>query len=269
MNFFGLVGEKLSHSVSPQIHKRVFEILNIESAYKNFEISKEDISKLDSAIKLLGIQGVNVTVPYKERIMKYLDFISPEAKRIGAVNTILFRENMLYGYNTDYFGLDSMFKMANIDVQGKVAVILGTGGASKAALTYFIDSGIEKLYVSTRKKDDKKLLNSKAILIDYEELKHIKGDIILNATPVGMYPNVGISPVSKSIIQNFDILIDLIYNPGETEFLRIGNSMGKKTCDGLYMLVGQAIKSQEIWQDTKIDNSILDVIYNELKLEFL
>ncbi|HEL3286495.1 TPA: shikimate dehydrogenase, partial [Clostridioides difficile] len=109
----------------------------------------------------------------------------------------------------------------------------------------------------------------KAILIDYEELKHIKGDIILNATPVGMYPNVGISPVSKSIIQNFDILIDLIYNPGETEFLRIGNSMGKKTCDGLYMLVGQAIKSQEIWQDTKIDNSILDVIYNELKLEFL
>ncbi|NJI71440.1 shikimate dehydrogenase, partial [Clostridioides difficile] len=83
-------------------------------------------------------------------------------------------------------------------------------------LTYFIDSGIEKLYVSTRKKDDKKLLNSKAILIDYEELKHIKG----------------ISPVSKSIIQNFDILIDLIYNPGETEFLRIGNSMGKKTCDG-------------------------------------
>ncbi|MFA3975558.1 shikimate dehydrogenase family protein [Clostridioides difficile] len=155
MNFFGLVGEKLSHSVSPQIHKRVFEILNIESAYKNFEISKEDISKLDGAIKLLGIQGVNVTVPYKERIMKYLDFISPEAKRIGAVNTILLRENMLYGYNTDYFGLDSMFKMANIDVQGKVAVILGTGGASKAALTYFIDSGIEKLYVSTRKKDEK------------------------------------------------------------------------------------------------------------------
>ena len=89
MNFFGLVGEKLSHSVSPQIHKRVFEILNIESAYKNFEISKEDVSKLASAIKLLGIQGVNVTVPYKERIMKYLDFISPEAKRIGAVNTIL------------------------------------------------------------------------------------------------------------------------------------------------------------------------------------
>ena len=135
MNFFGLVGEKLSHSVSPQIHKRVFEILNIESAYKNFEISKEDISKLDGAIKLLGIQGVNVTVPYKERIMKYLDFISPEAKRIGAVNTILLRENMLYGYNTDYFGLDSMFKMANIDVQGKVAVILVTGGASKAAMT--------------------------------------------------------------------------------------------------------------------------------------
>ncbi|MCC0629375.1 MULTISPECIES: shikimate dehydrogenase [unclassified Clostridioides] len=268
MNFFGLVGEKLSHSVSPQIHKRIFEILNIESAYKNFEISKEDIYKLDGAIKLLGIQGVNVTVPYKERIMKHLDFISSEAKRIGAVNTILLRENMLYGYNTDYFGLDSMFKMLNIDVLGKVAVILGTGGASKAALTYLLDSGIEKVYVATRKKDNKKLLNSKAILIDYEELKCITGDIILNATPVGMYPNVGISPVPKSIIQNFDTLIDLIYNPGETEFLRIGNSIGKKTCDGLYMLVGQAIKSQEIWQDTKIDNSILDVIYNELKLEF-
>lgn len=269
MNFFGLVGEKLSHSVSPQIHKRIFEILNIESAYKNFEISKEDISKLGGAIKLLGIQGVNVTVPYKERIMKYLDFISPEAKRIGAVNTVLLKENILYGYNTDYFGLDSMFKMAHIDVQGKVAVILGTGGASKAALTYLLDSGVDKVYVSTRKKDNKKLLNDKAILIDYEELKHIKGNIMLNATPVGMYPNVGISPVSKSIIQNFDTLVDLIYNPGETEFLKIGNDVGKKTCDGLYMLVGQAIKSQEIWQDKKINNDILDVIYNELKLEFL
>lgn len=100
----------------------------------------------------MGIQGVNVTVPYKERIMKHLDFISSEAKRIGAVNTILLRENMLYGYNTDYFGLDSMFKMLNIDVLGKVAVILGTGGASKAALTYLLDSGIEKVYVATRKR---------------------------------------------------------------------------------------------------------------------
>ncbi|MGO0985098.1 shikimate dehydrogenase [Clostridioides difficile] len=269
MNFFGLIGEKLSHSVSPQIHKRLFEILNIEGAYKNFEISKENIPMLDDAIKLLEIKGVNVTVPYKERVMEFLDFISPEAKRIGAVNTIFLKENKLYGYNTDYFGLDIMFKIANIDIQGKTAVILGTGGASKAAITYLLDSGIDKVYVSTRKKDNKKLSNNSAILIDYEELKNIKGDIILNATPVGMYPNVGISPVPKSIIQNFDVLVDLIYNPKKTYFLEIGQSLGKKTCDGLYMLVGQAIKSQEIWQNIKIDSSVLNIIYEEIKLNFL
>ena len=104
MEFYGLVGEKLSHSLSPKIHEKVFELLNIKGGYKLFEIEKNNISKLGDAIKLLKIKGVNVTIPYKQTVIKELDYISDEAKAIGAVNTIKLKDNKLYGYNTDYFG---------------------------------------------------------------------------------------------------------------------------------------------------------------------
>ena len=142
-------------------------------------------------------------------------------------------------------------------------------GAAKAAITYLLDNGIDKLYVVSRDKSPKEGLDERAVLIDYEDLKEIKGDILVNTTPVGMYPNVGKSPVGENIVNNFSSLVDLIYNPKETEFLRLGNLLGKKTCGGLYMLVGQAIKSEEIWQNRTIDEKILNEIYEELNKEFI
>ncbi|MGL4109212.1 shikimate dehydrogenase [Clostridium sp. LP20] len=268
MDFYGVVGEKLSHSLSPRINNRLFELLGIEAAYKSFEIPKNDISKLGDSLKLLGIKGVNVTIPYKQEVLKDLDFIAPEAKAIGAVNTILLKDSKLYGYNSDYYGFGSMLKNSNIEVKGNIAVVLGAGGAAKAVMAYLFDEGVKEIYLVSRDKTSNVDVDNRAIRIDYDDLKNISGDILVNTTPVGMYPNVGKSPVSEEVIDKFKALIDLIYNPQWTEFLRIGKSFGKKTCGGLYMLVGQAIKSQEIWQNQDIGKGVLNKIYEELEKEF-
>ena len=136
MEFYGLLGEKLSHSLSPKINKIILEKNNTEGAYKLFEIPKNKLDNFVEAVKLLKIKGFNVTIPYKESIMKYLDCISDEATRIGAVNTVMLKDNKLYGYNTDYFGIEVMIKSKNINVKNKTAVILGSGGACKAVITY-------------------------------------------------------------------------------------------------------------------------------------
>lgn len=268
MDFYGVVGEKLTHSLSPQIHARIFEELNIKGAYKLFEIPKDKINNLADAIKLLGIKGVNVTIPYKQVVMEQLDYISPEAKKIGAINTVLLKDEKLYGYNTDYYGFGMMLKNKNIEVKNKVAVVLGNGGAAKAINTYFLDNDIKDLYLVTRNKNKISSIDKNIKVIDYDELKSISGDILVNTTPVGMYPNLGYSPVSVDIIKNFNSIVDIIYNPSLTEFLKIGKENNKVICGGLYMLVGQAIKSQEIWQDLKINNEITDKIYLELSKNF-
>ena len=124
MEFYGVVGEKLPHSLSPKIHNRVFQLLNMECAYKLFEIEKDKIGELGNSLKLLNIKGVNVTIPYKKEVMKELDFISEEAKKIGAVNTIYLKDNKLYGYNTDYFGFGKMLENKNITSKDKTAANL-------------------------------------------------------------------------------------------------------------------------------------------------
>lgn len=268
MDFFGVVGEKLPHTLSPEINKRIFEFINVEAAYKTFEISKNDISKLGDALKLLKIKGVNVTIPYKEVVMEQLDYISKEAKDIGAVNTIFLEDGKLKGYNSDYFGFQKMLEINDIEVKDKTCVVLGSGGAAKALVTYLNDNNVKELYVVTRNKNKQSKMNSNIKIIDYKELENIKGDIIINATPVGMYPNVGKSPVGREIIENFNILVDIIYNPKMTEFLKIGKELGKKICGGLYMLVGQAVKSEEIWNNRKIDLDVLNKVYKELENRF-
>lgn len=268
MEFYGLIGEKLGHSISPQIHNMAFNMLGIEGAYKLFEIPKDRIASLGESIKTLSIKGVNVTIPYKQEVLGQLDFISDEARNIGAVNTIALKDGKLYGYNTDYYGFGMMLEHNNIETKGKIAVVLGNGGAAKAVNAYLLDSGVEELYLVSRNKNASND-NRRIKLIDYDDLKKLDGgDILINTTPLGMYPKVGISPVGEEVISKFNNIVDIIYNPEETEFIRIGRKLGKVTCSGLYMLVGQAIKSEEIWQDKDIDKDIIDKIFLEMSKLF-
>ena len=268
INFYGLIGEKLSHSISPKIHNMIFETLNVNDSYRLFEIPKENIGNLREALKTLTIRGVNVTIPYKEKVIEYLDEISKEAKNIGAVNTIFNKSGKLIGYNTDYYGFKYMLEDKNINVKGKKVTVLGTGGASKAVITYLLDSHVSEILLVSRKKKDLYKNEEKIKVIEYKDLKGVLGDIIINTTPVGMYPKMQDSPVTLEIIKNYDVLVDLIYNPLETEFIKLGKENNKITCSGLMMLVGQAVKAEEIWQHKTIDKKVIIDIYNKLIKEF-
>lgn len=269
MEFYGLFGEKLSHSLSPQIHRHIFSILGVEGAYKLFPVAPEQLRYAGQALRTLTIRGANVTIPYKEAIMSQLDEISPEAQKIGAVNTILLEAGRLLGYNSDYFGFGRLLETAGMDPRGRTAVILGNGGAARAAIAYLLDAGVSRLCLVSRDPSRHNQLPQGVELISYADLAEIEGQLLVNTTPVGMYPKVGFSPVGPDILDHFQDLADMVYNPTETEFLRLGKSLGKRTVGGLYMLVGQAIRSQEIWQGREIGGSVLQQVYDRLVKEFV
>ncbi|MBP1863400.1 shikimate dehydrogenase [Clostridium tetanomorphum] len=264
---FGLLGEKLGHSFSPQIHLSIFKELNIDGIYKLFEVKKEDLQKAIKGFKDLQVKGINVTIPYKVQVKKYLDYISEEAEKIGAVNTITFKDNKIVGYNTDYYGFKMMLDKFNVEVKNKKVVILGTGGAANSIIQYVLDEDAKDIALVTRNLNKVKDNFKKFNLINYDELNYLKqGDIIINTTPVGMYPNVDNSAVKKEVISNFNIAIDLIYNPRKTKFLKYAEESGLKILDGLYMLVGQAVKAEEIWNNVNISDSSIEKIYKNIEI---
>lgn len=264
---FGLFGEVLGHSLSPEIHKIIFEKLNIDGTYNLFEIKKENFNKAIDSAKTLNIRGVNVTIPYKEKIMNQVDFISYEAKRIGAINTVKFLNDKTYGENTDYYGFGYMISKGNVVVKDNSFYVLGAGGAAKAVITYLEDKLAKSVTLVSRNKIEakKRFKDFNLEIIDYNELKNRRGYCIINATPVGMYPNIDFSPVEKDILENFKVAMDIVYNPLETKFLKIAKEAKLNCVDGLYMLVGQGVKAEEFWNDINIDDEILDVIYENIK----
>lgn len=266
-DLYGLIGGKLGHSFSPQIHEVILKKLDLKGLYNLFEVKEEDLENKIKELKALGAKGVNVTIPYKTKVMKHLDYISPEAQRIGAVNTIDFKNSLLSGYNTDYYGFGAALKNSDIDVEGKSAVILGTGGASKAVVQYLADNNIKEVIFVSRTPGKAASENTKDFkTISYDDMDRIiHKDIIINCTPCGMYPDIAKCPVSRDVLSKFSIAVDLIYNPLNTLFLKQAWELGLKTSNGLYMLVAQAVASQEIWQDTKIDKTTADEIYKAVK----
>lgn len=261
-HIYGLLGEKLGHSLSPSIHKMIFEELNLDASYHLFEVEKTDLKDAMHRFKESGIKGMNVTIPYKICVMQYLDEISPEAAKISAVNTVFFEGDKLKGFNTDYYGFGMLLKKNQIETMNKSAVILGSGGSAKAVFQYLKDNGVKDITMVSRGSSNTKNEFGGCNTVSYEELKHLDSkDIIINCTPKGMYPNIGASPVEKDIIKKFKVAVDLIYNPGETVFLRYARENGIKAVNGLYMLVGQAVKSQEIWNNIKIKDSVVENIF--------
>ncbi|MCT4607442.1 MAG: shikimate dehydrogenase [Marinisporobacter sp.] len=265
MKLYGLIGEKLTHSFSPKIHELILKELKKEGYYHLFEIKKENLKDALCGLKALEVGGVNVTIPYKVELMKYLDECSQEAKRIGAVNTICFKEGKAIGYNTDYYGFGMMLHINNIELKNKRALILGTGGASKAVIQYLLDEGIKDITIVSRDIHKGKEKYKEVEIISYDKIKNLKGyDMVINCTPCGMYPHVDASPVKKEELLNFHTAIDLIYNPQETLFLRDAKENGLKIVNGLYMLVGQAIKAQELWNDLKVEDAICHKVYEKI-----
>lgn len=262
VKLYGLIGEKLGHSFSPAIHSIIMQKLGIKGCYHLFEIERDSLSRALDGLKHLNIKGVNVTIPYKVEAMEYLDEVSREAKEIGAVNTICFREKKAYGFNTDYYGFGMMLDKMNVSLQDKNAVVLGAGGAARSAVQYLKDNGIKEIALVSRNKDSARCRFKDLDIYSYEEAGLLRSfDMIINCTPCGMHPDIDVCPVPSDIIGNFSYAIDLIYNPSETLFLKYAREKGLTAANGLYMLAGQAVKSQELWNDIDIPGSTADEIY--------
>lgn len=259
MKKFGLIGKNISYSFSPTLHNKIFDIYNISATYDLFDIESENnLTSILKKLKNKSISGINVTIPYKTSILAYLDELSEEVIEIGATNCIKYESGKLKGYNTDYFGLIKTFKKLGLNLKNKKVIILGTGGAAKASIKAVKDFGGIVTLVS-RNYSNELILGSK--VITYDDLKNESGYLIINATPIGTYPNIDESPVTKDIIQNFDFVIDLIYNPKETLFLKYANELNKSYINGLYMLVAQGIKAEEIWNN---ENFNYESIYEDI-----
>lgn len=263
---FGLIGEKLLHSYSPKIHGLFFEIAGIKGEYKLFEIKRNDICQFLQNARKDKFTGINVTIPYKTDVIRFLDELSPEAEKINAVNTIFFKD-LVRGYNTDYFGLDYTFKKYGIDVSGKRVLATGSGGAARAVVAYLLDKNAKEIYIASRN-------NAKAgdkfpdiIAVSYSDIiEYCPFDIIINTTPVGMYPDIGISLLSKEQITGAIFIFDLIYNPPVTKLMKIADSLGILNTNGFYMLVAQAVKAQEIWQGKEYGIEMIDRIINDIDI---
>lgn len=247
---YGCIGEKLSHSFSKEIHSRL--------ASYEYELCPIERDRLDEFMTEHNFRAINVTIPYKETVIPYLYEISDTAKKIGAVNTIVNRDGKLYGYNTDYYGMTSLVKKAGIDVSGKKVLILGSGGTSKTALCVFNDLGAEKvLRVSRTLSGD---------TVDYECAKreHSDAEIIVNTTPVGMFPNIEDAPVDLDDFPAAVGVIDAVYNPLSTTLVRRAKEKGIRAEGGLYMLVAQAVRAVEIFLDTEIPSEKTREVYRDV-----
>ncbi len=265
----GLIGEKLGHSWSGQIHERLLAWQKISGTYELIEVPRDQVMEIPKRMEAEGITGLNVTIPYKETLLAGLDGLSEEVKKIGALNTILYQNGKTCGYNTDYYGVLYMFQRAGVNLAGKKVTLLGAGGASKAAIYAIIKAGAAFVTVAARN-----IPKAEQTLKAHFPEIHIQGiddlppgDVLLNTTPVGMYPNTGSSVVGEQEIRKYQIVADMVYNPLKTEFLKLAEANGLKCVSGLAMLVGQAVRAEEIWFSTKIDPEVGEEILSMLTVQ--
>lgn len=247
MKKFALIGETLKHSFSPLIHKELFVRKNIEATYDLLPTSIENLKDRIDDLKCGKYSGYNVTIPYKVEIMKYLDEISLEAKEIGSVNTICIKNGKVIGYNTDYYGFKGELEYYNLDASNKECYILGTGGASLAVKKVLKDLNANINLVSRKKTD---------LTLAYDELENKKIDLLINTTPVGMYPDINESPIDEIIARNCTNIVDIIFNPLKTKLM----SYNCNSYNGLVMLILQAAYAQDIWFDKKKDINYQELI---------
>lgn len=247
---YGLIGEHLKHSFSKPIHEKLADY--------DYIIKEIEKDKLDDFMIAKEFKCINVTIPYKQDVMKHLYTIDDHANSIGAVNTIVNRDGKLYGYNTDFGGMTKLILRNDFDFKNKKVVILGSGGTAKTAFAVSNSLSAREVLVVSRSGE-----------INYEQMykNHLDTDFLINTTPVGMFPNNYDSPVELEKFTNLKGVIDAIYNPLKTKLCLDAEQMGVKSDCGLYMLVYQAVLACEIFTDTKISDDKTDEIFDAIVRE--
>lgn len=262
-----LIGKPIDKSLSPIIHNNIFKILSKNSIYIAFNIENEELLNTIDGFKAMNVEGFNVTIPYKKSIIKYLDALSPEAKIIGAVNTVKKHNGKLIGYNTDGDGFLQTFYDNNICIKNKKILLIGSGGAAYAIASALAMKEVHSITIANRTLENSILLLKKIqeindkILIELTNLnlnninrKDI--DIIINATSIGMYPLENMVPIELNGFSSNTIVYDIVYKPYETKLIKEAKANGFKTFNGIAMLLNQAIFSQNIWLNLVQKNNL-------------
>ena len=250
---YGCIGEHLKHSFSKEIHGALADY-----EYEIREIEREALGEFAASRDFLAI---NVTIPYKEEIMPYLYEIDDKARAIGAVNTVVNRDGRLYGYNTDFFGMASLIRHAGVEIKGKKVIILGTGGTSKTSLAVARALGAREIVRASR--------TAREDAVAYSEVyeRHSDAEVVINTTPVGMFPSIFDSPIDISKFERLEGVIDAVYNPLRTELILSAKERGIAAEGGLYMLVAQGVRASEIFLDTVYPEESLESVFNKIRRE--
>ena len=248
---YGLIGEHLKHSYSCEIHAQIADY--------EYELHEIPPSGLSGFLKKREFNAINVTIPYKQDVIPYLDEISDTAKRIGAVNTIVNRNGRLYGDNTDFAGMLALAKHIGVDMKGRKVLILGTGGASKTGHALAEYMGAQSVYYVSRSGKDGSISYEQAVT------EHSDAQIIINATPVGMFPKQDGRPIDISAFPKLEGVIDAIYNPLRTNLVLDAQERGIPAEGGLYMLSAQAVHASAVFRDIPLDESLVDKAFKSVK----
>jgi shikimate dehydrogenase len=242
---FGILGRPVAHSLSPVMHNAAFSHLGLNAVYVAFPVT--DVRKAVAGLRGLGICGVSVTIPFKEEIIPLLDELDPRAAEIGAVNTVVNQEGRLIGYNTDWLGAVTALT-ARISLKGRHALILGAGGASRAIAYGLSQEGASVTLTdldAARAAALARDLGAEAI--PPEAVDHCPAAILVNATPVGMIPEVDGIPINPDLLSRFEVVMDIVYQPLATRLLKEAQARGAATIDGLQMLIHQGAAQFELW----------------------
>ncbi len=253
---YGLIGEHLGHSFSKQIQTRIAEIENVKDYdYQLVELDKEEFKEF---MEKKNFKGINVTIPYKKDVIPYLDEMDESAKAIGAVNTIINVDGKLKGYNTDFGGFLYMVKAHNVHMEGKKVLIIGNGGACAAVKAVCKHENAKDIVIVSRS------ANRGAIGYDEMYISHLDADIVVNTSPVGMFPNIVNAPIDVSWFHKLECVLDVVYNPILTRLCFEAQEADIKRVIGLEMLIAQAKYTFEIFENMSFDDSIIDEIKKEM-----
>lgn len=253
-----VIGDPISHSLSPNIHNAAFKRLKLNSVYLAFKVQKEFLVEAVKGLKSIGVKGFNVTIPHKVSIIPLLDKLDPLAEKIGAVNTVKNVDGKLVGYNTDGEGVLKAFEVEDVSLKNKKVVMVGAGGAARALAFTFANHAKEIVILNRTEEKALELASSisrsynlpvKGLKLNMENLSlELKdAEVVVNATSVGMHPNIDETPIPKNLIKPEMVVFDVVYRPIKTRLLKEAKQVGAKTINGLAMLVFQAVKAFEIW----------------------
>ncbi len=250
---YAVLGHPVAHSLSPEIQNSFFELTGYNGVYHAFDVEPDELGEIIPFLKKYFC-GFNLTIPFKEKIIPYLDYIDDVAKKSGSVNTVAVRRGKLYGYSTDGVGLSGAFAKEGVTLKEKSVLLIGSGGVARAALFEALRNSCS-VCIAARNKGAASALAADAktffdISVNVCGLDEINGhfDIMINCTPVGMHPNTEGIPVTAETIEKCSVVFDTVYSPRNTKLLQTAQSLGKKTIGGINMLVLQGIASQEIWR---------------------